>query len=163
MVNTETEVGNNVLRIGLVGSLPPPLGGVTVLFYYLVKSLEDMTSVQTRIVKIPFGNQLALDRTWRTFTVLRNVLKVIPDIDVLTLHVPTPVLPILGPLCYAIARFHGKAFLIRKFGGTDYTKFGFLRRALCLGGKSLRCLFGGITGTGSVGPISRLGKMLLVS
>lgn len=97
MVNTETEVGNNVLRIGLVGSLPPPLGGVTVLFYYLVKSLEDMTSVQTRIVKIPFGNQLALDRTWRTFTVLRNVLKVIPDIDVLTLHVPTPVLPILGP------------------------------------------------------------------
>lgn len=122
---------NSILRIGMIGSLPPPLGGVTVLFEWLVKALEKMPNVRTELALIPIGGGSSLkNKVLRTWHVVRDVIRILPKVDVLSLHVPTTVLPVLGPLCYVLARFSGKAFVLRKFGGTDYTRFKWPARTL---------------------------------
>lgn len=162
MVNPGTEVGNNVLRIRLIGSLPPPLGGVTVLFYYFVKSLEDMKSVQT-IVKIPLRQSVSL----RSHGGLLRYCECTESHSRILMYSPFTCRPSSsssGSLMLCDSKVSWESFLDQEVRRDRLHKIRvFPPCPLCLGGESLRCLFGGITGTGSVGPISRLGKMLLVS
>lgn len=130
--NRDMKVDYSRLRIGMVGALPPPLGGVTVLFEHLIRTLENMPGVRIELALIPIGDNSLANRVLRTLYVVGDVIKMLPKIDVLTLHVPTMVLPVLGPLCYLLARISGKAFVLRKFGGTDYTCFGWLARTLSI-------------------------------
>jgi len=124
------DMRNNVLRLGMVGSLPPPLGGVTVLFEHLVKSVALMPDVQSELVLIPVGSKSFFCKVSNAFLVARDVMKVLHKVDILTLHIPTLTLPILGPLCFLLARLQKKPFLLRKFGGTNYIDFGWLARLL---------------------------------
>ncbi len=123
---------HRTLAIGLVGSLPPPLGGVTILFEHLVNALKPVSGLHLELTLIPCGHSSPTGRVLRTLRIVRDVWQMLPRIDVLTLHVPTPVLPILGPICLGLAKLRGKRFIIRKFGGTDYRLYDPLRRALCV-------------------------------
>lgn len=64
--------------------------------------------------------------------VAKRVLGLLPKVDILTLHVPTPVLPMLGPICYLLAKVYRKPFVLRKFGGTDYRDLGFIPHRLAV-------------------------------
>lgn len=100
------------------------------LFDLLCKELRDSACTELRIVRIPVspGNILAkLNCALRVF--LEMVL-VARSVDVLTVHLPTLVLPVFGPISYLVAKLFRKPLIIRKFGGTDYNELGAFSRTL---------------------------------
>jgi len=125
-------MNNNIIRIGLIGSVPPPIGGVTILFEYLQRALDEMPYVHVETVLIPVGSKSVWCKIRSTLGVARDVISILPKIDILTLHVPTLVLPVLGPLCLVLAKLYKTPFILRKFGGTDYTQFNWFKRRLSI-------------------------------
>lgn len=116
----------------MAGSLPPPLGGVTVLFQYLLNDLTKREGLVTKSILIPIDSNAGFFRLIVSrYRVLKNILNTLPEIDVLTLHVPTNQLPFLGLFCLSVTRIFRKPFIIRKFGGSNYSQYKFLLRKMC--------------------------------
>jgi len=105
------------VRILLLGPMPPPLGGTTVLFRQLVDDLEARDDVHVILVNTT-GPQhfLGKTRTWVRvlWTVFRNLAKV----DVVTLHATARAVILLAPVVHVVCRCFGKPWVLRKFAGS---------------------------------------------
>ena len=109
------------LRVMVVGTLPPPLGGTTVLLKSLVDLLAQRADIELTVVNTssklsgPFAAvQRALGAAWRVFLLAGRV-------DVVALHVSEPRMawPIL-----LLSRIRRRPLLVRWFGGADYRRYG---------------------------------------
>ncbi len=107
-----------------VGSLPPPLGGVTVLFQQLCRDLADRDDVHCRVQPLPLGSTSLPSRLARMARTVAGSISQLKGTDVVSLHVPTPLMPWLGLVMLFVARLARKPFVLRKFGGTDYNTLG---------------------------------------
>lgn len=112
------------LRILIIGSLPPPLGGTSVSLQQLVSDLGTLQNVQLKIVNT---NSLIRDKRKARFAglaalqvALGQIVQNTSTVDIVTLHVSLFALPYIGPLVLLIARFYKKPLLIRRFGGHDH-------------------------------------------
>ncbi len=116
----------------LIGPLPPPLGGTTVLF----RSLADYVSARDDIDATVINTVGVRGRGLRASASLLNLIvriwRGLRGADVVSLHVATSSLHLMGPLVVMLARLRSKPVMIRKFGGTDFLEYGRLRRTLCL-------------------------------
>ena len=119
-----TDVDRPPVTVLCIGSLPPPLGGVTVLFQQLCRDLADRGDVLCRVQPLPLGSTSLVGRLTRMARTVAGSLGKLRGIDVVSLHVPTPLMPWLGIVMLAVARISGKRFVVRKFGGTDYNVLG---------------------------------------
>ena len=108
------------LTLLCIGSLPPPLGGVTVLFQQLCRDLSDRRDVICRVQSLPLGPKTALNRITRMTQTIAGSIWKLPGTDMITLHVPTALVPWLGLVMLMISRLTRKGLVIRKFAGTDY-------------------------------------------
>lgn len=115
---------NKPLRILVIGTLPPPLGGTTVLLKYLVESLQDSPRVELRVVDTGGIRGKGLSGFYRMLTLPFRIVIATRPMEVVTLHCCTGILPILGVVTLLLTRFLQKPLLVRKFGGTDYRYFG---------------------------------------
>lgn len=123
-------VTDNRLRIMMAGPMPPPLGGATVLFGSLSDALarrEDVTLVTVDTARV---RGAGIRAPGALTTLLREIAAGMRDADVAVLHVATSALHVMGPAFARAAAAAGRPFLIRKFGGTDFTSFDPLRRVL---------------------------------
>lgn len=118
------------LKIALIGSLPPPIGGTSVSFEHLVAYLDGNEAVQTLVVDTS-GIRGAGRKAFLSFlALLLRLVKAALEADVVTLHVCTSSLPSFGLLVLGICCLFRKPFIVRKFGGTDYLERGYLIRQL---------------------------------
>ncbi len=123
------------LRVVLIGPRPKRLegasiGGTTVLFTVLTDLLSvrndvDVTVIGTMGVR---GGRVA--GLFRLFSILWNIACCTPRADVVTLHVVRGGLFTLAPAVSIITGLFRKPFVLRKFGGTDYSDRPGLLRGL---------------------------------
>jgi len=121
---------SRVIRVLMAGPLPPPLGGVTVLFESLARGLSARDDVRVSVVDTGgvrgqgVGSGRALAR------LLARMREEARRVDVVTLHAATSGLHVTGPLAVLAARASGRPLIVRKFGGTDFLTYGPVRRVL---------------------------------
>lgn len=112
-------------KILLIGSLPPPIGGVTVSFEMMVNYyagnpdmlLFDLSAVRRQSNRITLFFHLII-AAWRK----------IGQCDVVTLYCSHNGIATIGLLSLLFARIRGKAFIYRKPGGSDYLEGSKIRR-----------------------------------
>lgn len=117
----------------LIGPKPKRLegasiGGTTVLFTVLADLLSGRNDVDVTVIGtmgVRGGRTAGL---FRLLSILWNIACRTPRADVVTLHVVRGGLFTLAPAVSMIASLFRKPFVLRKFGGTDYSdRPGFLR------------------------------------
>jgi glycosyltransferase involved in cell wall biosynthesis len=105
----------------VVGTLPPSLGGTTVLLKSLVDLLAQRADIELTVVNTAITRrgsfaaaQRVLGTAWRVFLLAGRV-------DVVALHVSEPRMawPIL-----LLSRIRRRPLLVRWFGGADYRQYG---------------------------------------
>ena len=121
-----------MLDLLAAGPLPPPLGGTTVLFDRLVASLGGREDVSVGVVDTGRIRGRGLAGVPAFFRLLSAVDREARARDVVSLHVSTSGLHVIGPAVVLVARLRSTPLVVRKFGGTDFFEYSPLRRCLIL-------------------------------
>lgn len=121
---------NNNKKIILIGPLPPPLGGVSVLFNALASELSGRSDVDIEIINTGNIRGKGIKGVLRFISLVKQIAKSVRTADVVTLHSATSGLHIMGPSVAYLSRLNNKPLIIRKFGGTDFLKYKPIRRYL---------------------------------
>jgi len=106
------------LRILMVGYLPPPTGGVRVLFSQLAQELEHTGEVELTVVNLTGAARGFLRRLASLVWAVTRAVFYGFRVDVVTLHPTNQALLFAGPLLYLVCRLTGKPLIVRKFGGS---------------------------------------------
>jgi glycosyltransferase involved in cell wall biosynthesis len=114
----------------MVGPAPPPLGGVTVLFASLVRGLESRDDVEVEVVDTKGVRGHGLAGLVALARLSSRVGRAARRADVIALHAATSGLHVTGTIAASAARAAGRPLIVRKFGGTDFTRYSWLRRRL---------------------------------
>lgn len=109
------------LKLLLVGSLPPPLGGTVVSLKHLIDQLGVDSNIELRVVSSSGIRGRIITGPFRLMRIVFKILTFAFQVDVITLHCATTALPFFGLLLLCIARLTGKPIIVRKFAGFDYT------------------------------------------
>jgi glycosyltransferase involved in cell wall biosynthesis len=114
-------------RFLLVGPMPPPNGGATVLFEHLVNYLciQDYIIVTVDTSPAIAGAQQSivskfLSRFWRLFKVVYLILLNLKQSDILFLNVSKSGFAFFLPLGLVLCKVFSKKLVVRKFGGDFY-------------------------------------------
>jgi glycosyltransferase involved in cell wall biosynthesis len=108
----------------MIGSLPPPLGGTTVLFQQLVDMLRETKHIDPMVVNVT-GTKITSPR--KIIHALYNIFRGAKNADIISIHVHLSSMHILVPPCLVAARLFRKPLIIRQFGGIGYNTLGTLR------------------------------------
>jgi len=103
---------NNTLNILLIGRLPPPLGGTTVLCAQLVRELYTHPDVDVEVI-----NTTGVQSFMPMIKVFLNILSKAPKFDVISLHATNRGALRLGHILWCICKVYRKPLIIRLFGG----------------------------------------------
>lgn len=115
------------IRILLIGSLPPPVGGTSVSFQHLINELHKNNEVQISVINTSYYKH------WTSYIALIYTISIaISKVDVVSLHVSSTSLPLFGMIVLLISRMQRKPFIVRKFGGVDIHTFSNIKRKLGL-------------------------------
>jgi glycosyltransferase involved in cell wall biosynthesis len=113
------------MKILIIGSLPPRIGGATIILELLLEELSkykgidfDVVNTSPRFEGLIGGIDRLLRSLWQAMIKIKKV-------DVVTAHLNKPA---IGVPFYLMARFWRKPFVIRWFGGANYRTFGGLLR-----------------------------------
>lgn len=118
-------------KVLLIGPIPPPLGGITVLFKIESDMLAARTDIEAICVGFPGGGGLGIWHDLKRFAgAVWRVLLAVPRCDVVTVHASTTGMAFIGPVVCAVAKLWKRPLLVRKFGGGDYRTYRFPRRSL---------------------------------
>lgn len=118
------------VRLLVIGTLPPPVGGASVSLKHLVDYLQRRDDVVLTVVNTSGIRGHPLRAPFRFLSALRRIVRGLRRCDAASLHVAITAIPILGPVVWALARLWGRPLIVRKFGGEDFTMFGPLRRGI---------------------------------
>ncbi len=123
------------LRVLLIGPHPkslhgPAVGGTTIPFKLLVASLVGRDGVEVSVVNTQGIRGDGVRAPLRYLRVLAAIAREIPRNDVVSLHAVRWGLHSLAPFVSVLSRLFWRPYLIRKFGGTDYSVYPAPLRAL---------------------------------
>lgn len=116
------------LKLAIVGSFPPPLGGCSVLLHFLKKELGNQKNVDTFFINTGGVRDGGFVGILKLFQVIFHLFNILHKVDVVSLHVTTSSLPSWGLLVSVICYFLRKPLVLRKFGGTDFFSFPLFQR-----------------------------------
>ena len=107
---------NCPLHILLIGPLPPPLGGVTVLFNHLVRELSLRSDVSVEIINTSRSRRGLLNSIFHGIWVLFKMLSAVPRSNVTSFHSTTNGVLHFGPLVWIICKIYRKPWILRCSG-----------------------------------------------
>lgn len=120
------------MRILMIGPLPPPVAGTTVLFRSLVEALGNSPNLVATVVNTVGVRRGGVTGLFRFLKLVRKVFAGMLSADVAALHVSTTGMHVMGPLVAVAARMLSTPLIIRKFGGTSVSDSSSVHRALSL-------------------------------
>ena len=113
-----TEGCNHCMRLLLIGPLPPPLGGATVLFQQLAKGVTTVPGVNMLMIdtsrKGKIGPLVNALHALQGFALL--VIKA-PQVDIISFHASIRGAVTFGPFVWFVSKLFHKPFVFRGFGG----------------------------------------------
>jgi glycosyltransferase involved in cell wall biosynthesis len=122
------------VHVLLIGPLPPPLGGTTVMFTQLVHELAAHPDVGVTVIDTSRGERSG--RLADLLAALRVVARLPAQLgrsEVVTFHASPPGTAFFGPILLLFCRIWRRPLLVREFGGSldvDLDALGPLPRAL---------------------------------
>lgn len=105
------------MRLLLIGSLPPPLGGTTVLFKQLVDELSSLPDVSVSVIDTALREAGRTSHALYPLRVFTEMLRTVPKVDVVSFHASMKGASLFGPLVWLVCRIFGKKWIFRGFGG----------------------------------------------
>jgi poly-gamma-glutamate capsule biosynthesis protein CapA/YwtB (metallophosphatase superfamily)/glycosyltransferase involved in cell wall biosynthesis len=105
------------LKILIVGSLPPPIGGTTILFEQLADTLGKRRGVVVEVVDTSAIRGRSLVGIVRALTVAFRILLAATRADIISSHVHLSSLHLTVPPALIASRLFGKPLVVRLFGG----------------------------------------------
>lgn len=105
------------LRVLLVGYLPPPIGGVRVLFRQLAEDLKKEEAAEIVVINLTGQRRHFLFKALGLWAAACKILYHIGRVDVLTFHPTNRTLAVLGPFVYLAAKIFRRPLIMRKFAG----------------------------------------------
>ncbi len=118
------------LNVLMVGPLPPPFGGATVLFKSLVDSVCQRADIEAEIVSTSLKEGQSSRGFVRLFKMFCSVIYHIRASDVVSLHASISGLPVVGTVMSILTFLWRRPLIIHKFGGNDYRDYIGWRRWL---------------------------------
>lgn len=118
------------LRILIIGSLPPPVGGTAVSLKHLVDHLAADPNLEVRVTNTSGIRGNILTGPFRFVRTIFDLLLSAVRVDVVTVHCASTALPFIGLLVLGVARLARKPLIVRKFAGFDYMDLGALKGRL---------------------------------
>jgi len=105
----------------LVGPVPPPLGGASVLFRQLILELEDIPNLNVTVINTYNDALLKAPRLVSVFgrftLVMVRVMYHLSRVDCVGIHVSKRGFNLFAPSMYILCKLFGKRIILRKFGG----------------------------------------------
>lgn len=103
-----------ILLLGPLKHPDSPTGGAVVSFGHLVHFLEQQQGVSLKIINT---NLRGIHPLLRVVKILVACIKQLTGCSIIWLNVSRPGFVFLAPLIWLVAKFSGKIFVLRKFGG----------------------------------------------
>jgi glycosyltransferase involved in cell wall biosynthesis len=113
---------NEKIKILLIGTNPPPIGGISISFNILLNILERKNSVHVEVIDLGI-----LRKEKRYIYYLHRFLKGVKESDVTSLYVASTALPSIGLFVLILTKIFSKPFILRKAAGYDYLKVGYIK------------------------------------
>ncbi|CAM1373372.1 putative Glycosyl transferase, group 1 family protein [Tenacibaculum litopenaei] len=107
--------GNRKKKVLLIGPLPPPIGGTTVSFDYLVKATDKINSFEFKVVNLKLSENRLKNILLQVFLLLR-IISLIFTHDIISFHANPRRIAVWGPIFLRIAKLLGKKIQFRFFG-----------------------------------------------
>ncbi|MCF7810501.1 glycosyltransferase family 4 protein [bacterium] len=111
------------LKILMIGALPPPIGGATTLFKYLIEDLNEIEGVKIEVINTSKTKTNPVSENNRFLNVLVFTVVIIKTLirgiksDLISLHVSIRGKLYLVPAIYLVSRILHKPLMVRSFGG----------------------------------------------
>jgi glycosyltransferase involved in cell wall biosynthesis len=118
------------LNLLMIGPLPPPFGGATVSFKYQTDLISQRDDVEAVIISTSDKAGQSFVRVRRVLRVFYTVIRNLRKVDVISLHLSTSSLPLVGSVVSCLTRLWKQPLIIYKFGGNDYHDYKGWRRWL---------------------------------
>jgi glycosyltransferase involved in cell wall biosynthesis len=124
-----------MVRILLIGPLPPPMGGDTRHFATLVADLTEHSGYDVQLIDTSRGpgHSNWLSNTFVSIRAMARLAVRMKDVDVVSFHASDRGMFLFGPLVVALCKIAGKPSILRVFGGSfgdAYRSQSHVRRAL---------------------------------
>ncbi len=100
----------------LLGPLPPPVGGATVLFKQLVEDLRSRTHLEITVIDTSRKNVNAAFSVMRAIQVSWQLLRCVRSCDVVSFHTSRRGAVLFGPIVWGICHLFRKPWIFRGFG-----------------------------------------------
>lgn len=124
----------NKIRILMIGSLPPPIGGTTVLFKQLVDELTECPDLSVSVLNTAVsGTKGILGRLKVLLNLMRAIINEISVCDAISFHASVSAGFLFTPILIFLSSLYRKPVIFRGFGGDYKEKYidaSFLRKAL---------------------------------
>ncbi len=112
------------MKISVFGSLPPPIGGTTVLLLELINALKRDGTNPLIVNLSDYKSALRIPN------LLVETVRVVKQSDVVTFHIAIRSLAYIGILARVLCFFLGKPYIIRRFGGQCISDLGWIQAGL---------------------------------
>jgi glycosyltransferase involved in cell wall biosynthesis len=127
-----------MLRILLIGPLPPPMGGDTRHFATLVADLNAHHEFQTRVIDTSRGSDHSnwLSNLLVSLRTISRIALQLKHVDVVSYHASDRGMFLFGPVVVALCKLAGKPSILRVFGGSfgdAYRNQSAIRKAVTRG------------------------------
>jgi len=108
------------VRVMIIGTLPPPVGGAGVSLQHLVNLLGERGDVRVTMVNTSGVRGRLLTAPFRFARIVWRMMWGALRVDVVSLQSMPSGIPFIGPFAWLAARLGGRPFMIRMFGGESF-------------------------------------------
>ncbi|ULA63028.1 MAG: Putative Glycosyl transferase, group 1 family protein [Nitrospira sp.] len=105
------------MNLLLIGGLPPPVGGTTVLFKQLVDDLRTSDDICIRVIDVSRPTIAGFHNVLHALRCLALLLRHLPWASVLTFHTSLNGAITFGPVVHIVSRLFRRKWIFRGFGG----------------------------------------------
>lgn len=103
------------MKLLLLGPLPPPIGGATVLFKQLVDDLSGYSNINLSVIDTSGKTKEGKIKLF--LKVLFEFIKEVKHADVVSFHASLRGALLFSPFIFALCKFYSKPWVFRGFGG----------------------------------------------
>ncbi len=119
-MNESSQTSKSPVRVMIIGTLPPPVGGAGVSLQHLVNLLGERGDVRVTMVNTSGVRGRLLTAPFRFAAIIWRMMQNAFRVDVVSLQSMPSGIPFIGPFAWLVARLGGRPFMIRMFGGESF-------------------------------------------